>query len=671
MPNFQPDQSLRAANAAREYLDGDSLTRTTRANPAPPRVLTINELAVIHKTNEGLVKKYIRLLRANLALPSGGKGGAPTALTDAEEKSLLSYARLVEGGTFALTEACLINKANFIRHHRRQGLTSQVSRSWLTRFKRRHPELAIRRARIQEITRAGAELEVDELEAWFHEYQAVIKELRITPENLWNFDETPLQLGWMKGSLKLVSLRMKRSRRPVFFQPGNKESLTSCKVLLEEYTMATISDDVVVTYTTTGYNNSQRAFQWLQHFNRYSFARKQWERRTFYTQKTKTVFRLLVMDGFAAHEDPEFIWYCEMFEIVPFKLPSHTSHLLQPLDVGVYQHLKRAQQGTLKKFVIGGGTRISRFDFLCQWNELFSAAFKACYIFVGFEQSGYGLLILNISKTVSSERGAEPRPYAESEALTMAPLRYSNYEKAAARQQEDQEASAKRALKDSETQFRHLRAMDAAQTASQPRLRGGAAVAAKAVEEAKYRTYIQQLVTPEEAVAREALQERWTTATEGYRYFLWATHPKGDLTALPDIVAWSQAQEEARAQAAANVADEDSDIDHDYISMLLSSEPDLAPNSDDDEDDIQIITTQRQRPRIARPPLSQLPLEQLPPRQPVQLNEEDEAAIQAELKEERVIVGVYSDEDDEEEDEPEVVIYGRRIAVPKTRVRQA
>ncbi|KAM4061872.1 Tc5 transposase DNA-binding domain-containing protein [Hirsutella rhossiliensis] len=172
MPNFQPDQSLRAANAAREYLDGDSLTRTTRANPAPPRVLTINELAVIHKTNEGLVKK------------------------------VYSYARLVEGGTFALTEACLINKANFIRHHRRQGLTSQVSRSWLTRFKRRHPELAIRRARIQEITRAGAELEVDELEAWFHEYQAVIKELRITPENLWNFDETPLQLGWMKGSPK-------------------------------------------------------------------------------------------------------------------------------------------------------------------------------------------------------------------------------------------------------------------------------------------------------------------------------------------------------------------------------------------------------------------------------------------------------------------------------------
>ncbi|KAM4054494.1 DDE superfamily endonuclease [Hirsutella rhossiliensis] len=231
----------------------------------------------------------------------------------------------------------------------------------------------------------------------------------------------------------------------------------------------------------------------------------------------------------------------------------------------------------------------------------------------------------------------------------MAPLRYSNYEKAAARQQEDQEASAKRALKDSETQFRHLRAMDAAQTASQPRLRGGAAVAAKAVEEAKALDY----------------------GYGGLPVFPMGNTPKGDLTALPDIVAWSQAQEEARAQAAANVADEDSDIDHDYISMLLSSEPDLAPNSDDDEDDIQIITTQRQRPRIARPPLSQLPLEQLPPRQPVQLNEEDEAAIQAELKEERVIVGVYSDEDNEEEDEPEVVIYGRRIAVPKTRVRQA
>jgi hypothetical protein len=44
---------------------------------------------------------------------------------------------------------------------------------------------------------------------------------------------------------------------------------------------------------------------------------------------TPRVTRLLLMDGFSAHEDPEFLWYCDMFDIVPFKLPSHMSHLMQ------------------------------------------------------------------------------------------------------------------------------------------------------------------------------------------------------------------------------------------------------------------------------------------------------------------------------------------------------
>lgn len=74
------------------------------------------------------------------------------------------------------------------------------------------------------------------------------------------------------------------------FQPGNKESLTSvdainaagqaipsflilsAKVLLEEYALADINEEVVLTQTSTGFNNAHRALQWLQHFNRHSFA---------------------------------------------------------------------------------------------------------------------------------------------------------------------------------------------------------------------------------------------------------------------------------------------------------------------------------------------------------------------------------------------------------------
>jgi hypothetical protein len=73
---------------------------------------------------------------------------------------------------------------------------------------------------------------------------------------------------------------------------------------------------------------------------------------------------MLLMDGFSVHEDPQFIWYCTMFDNIPYQLPSHTSLLLQPFDVGVYQHLKHTQRSALYDFIGGGGLQLSRFQFL-------------------------------------------------------------------------------------------------------------------------------------------------------------------------------------------------------------------------------------------------------------------------------------------------------------------
>ncbi|KAI5460915.1 hypothetical protein BGZ63DRAFT_357637, partial [Mariannaea sp. PMI_226] len=107
--------------------------------------------------------------------------------------------------------------------------------------------------------------------------EAILKELGILAANLWNFDKTPLQLGWVKNTIRVFSTHMKKNSRPVVFQPGNKETLTSvdtisagrraipsffiltAKVLLEEYAMADINKEVVITNTASGFTNSQRA----------------------------------------------------------------------------------------------------------------------------------------------------------------------------------------------------------------------------------------------------------------------------------------------------------------------------------------------------------------------------------------------------------------------------
>ena len=46
------------------------------------------------------------------------------------------------------------------------------------------------------------------------------------------------------------------------------------------------------------------------------------------------------MDGYGSYCTQEFIQYCDDNGIIPFGFPPHLTHLLQPLDVVVFQPLK-------------------------------------------------------------------------------------------------------------------------------------------------------------------------------------------------------------------------------------------------------------------------------------------------------------------------------------------
>ena len=46
------------------------------------------------------------------------------------------------------------------------------------------------------------------------------------------------------------------------------------------------------------------------------------------------------MDGFGSHSTKKFIDYCDQYEIILFCLPLYSSHLLQPLDIVIFQSYK-------------------------------------------------------------------------------------------------------------------------------------------------------------------------------------------------------------------------------------------------------------------------------------------------------------------------------------------
>lgn len=71
-------------------------------------------------------------------------------------------------------------------------------------------------------------------------------------------------------------------------------------------------------------------------------------------------WRMLIVDGHNSHFSTEFIQYCEANKIALFCIPPHTTHILQPLDVGLFaplqhhysrgieQHMRRSHEAIHK-----------------------------------------------------------------------------------------------------------------------------------------------------------------------------------------------------------------------------------------------------------------------------------------------------------------------------------
>lgn len=126
----------------------------------------------------------------------------------------------------------------------------------------------------------------------------------------------------------------------------------------------------------TGFNNDWISLQWIKHFERYSRRGQQGS------------WRLLIMDGFGSHDTREFLGYCEEYKIIPFTFPSHTTHLLQPLDVCVFQPLKHYHSEAVNEAISTGDETFSKTEFLAAFNTFRAKAFKSTTIVSAWKKTG-------------------------------------------------------------------------------------------------------------------------------------------------------------------------------------------------------------------------------------------------------------------------------------------
>jgi hypothetical protein len=158
------------------------------------------------------------------------------------------------------------------------------------------------------------------------------------------------------------------------------------EVILERY-LNDIPDDYLLATSDTGYTNDEISVMWARHFVQYSKPENPSEKR------------LLLFDGFDSHCTREFLEILEHHDVIPYRLPSHTSHFLQPLDVGCFQPYKHWHAEAVDAATRTGCTNYNKSEFLAAIESIRAFTFKKETIRKGWKDTG--LWPLNWSKISS------------------------------------------------------------------------------------------------------------------------------------------------------------------------------------------------------------------------------------------------------------------------------
>ena len=98
---------------------------------------------------------------------------------------------------------------------------------------------------------------------------------------------------------------------------------------------------------------------------------------------------MLVIDGYGSHLTIEFVDYCYRpnVKISIFLLPMHSTHILQPLDIRVFQSFKYYHQEMLKESIQYRGLDYKHIDFLTSFQRIRDLTFKKPIILSAFAKS--------------------------------------------------------------------------------------------------------------------------------------------------------------------------------------------------------------------------------------------------------------------------------------------
>ncbi|KAH8623156.1 hypothetical protein IG631_22313 [Alternaria alternata] len=265
-----------------------------------------------------------------------------------------------------------------------------VGKNWVSRFVNSQSELQTKWNRKVYSQRALCEDPVA-ISAWFNLVEETRQAYGILDTDTYNFDETGFMMGVAATSKVVTS--SDTVGRAATVQPGNRDWVTTIECInasgwcLPPFVILSgkqhqaswyhnIPIDWVLAVSDNGWTTDELGVEWVKHFNRYTAPR------------THGVYRLLILDGHSSHATPEFDQYCTENKIITLCMPAHTSHLLQPLDVGCFSPLKRAYGHEIQELARQGVYHIDKIDFLTAYTRIRPTVLTQQNIQAGFQATG-------------------------------------------------------------------------------------------------------------------------------------------------------------------------------------------------------------------------------------------------------------------------------------------
>lgn len=317
-------------------------------------------------------------------------------LTPCEEKALVPFVLRYAYFGYPLPVKALRFLAAIIKSRRNSNSNTLSSDDqvkppgpkWPQGFYKRHPEVKARRVKPLDWARHDHNIH-GKIVHWF---DIMEKEMRnVRPENIYNMDETGVQLA----NLRALKVLLGRDALKKIRGAGvNRELITVIECIRADG--GSLSPYVIwpaashrsnwtlhptpgwhFDHTKTGYTNATINLQWLQ--------------RVFEPQtapRAQGQPRILITDGFATHETADVLEFCLAHNIIPCRLPSHTSHKTQPCDVGPFGPLKATYREAAEEAMRLGLPSVGKSYFTLWYDKARQRAFTPRNILAGWARAG-------------------------------------------------------------------------------------------------------------------------------------------------------------------------------------------------------------------------------------------------------------------------------------------